>query len=68
MTWLIVIIVVAVIGGIIGYFTSDSGKEGEGALEGAVAGAFGCGSIIFQIMLGLLSLYLLVRLGAWLFG
>lgn len=65
MTWLIVIIVVALIGGVIGYFCSG---DGEGFLTGLVGAGAGCGYLIFQIFIGLLSLYLLIKLGVWLFG
>ena len=65
MTWLWVIIVVAVIGGIIGYFSSGTR---EGAVEGAVTAGMGCGYIIFKIFLALVGLYLLIKIGGWLFG
>lgn len=65
MTWLWVIIVVAIIGGIIGYF--NSGTK-EGAVEGATTAGFGCGYVILQIFLALLGFYILFLLGSWLFG
>lgn len=67
MTWLIVIIVVAVIGGIIGFFSSNDGERGAGAAEGAAAGAIGCGYVIFQLLLAALSFGLLFALVGWLF-
>ena len=39
MTWLIVIGVVAVICGLIGYFSGEDGSRGEKAFKGAAAGA-----------------------------
>ena len=68
MTWLVVIIVAAVICGIIGYITSNDGERGEGAASGAAAGAFGCGYIIFQLFLGAIGLGLFLALIGWLFG
>ncbi|MDO9154644.1 MAG: hypothetical protein Q7U47_13235 [Paludibacter sp.] len=46
MTWLWVILIVAAIGGIIGYLSS--GKK-EDAVSGAVGAGIGCGYIILQI-------------------
>jgi len=65
MTWLWVILIVALIGGLIGYF--DSGTK-EGALEGAVVAGLGCGYVIFRIFLALLGLYILFLIGSWLFS
>jgi len=65
MTWLWVILVVAAIGGIIGYL--GSGKK-EDAVAGAVGAGMGCGYIILQIFLALLGLYVLFLIGSWLFG
>ena len=68
MTWLIVIIVAAVVCGVIGFITSNDGERGEGAFAGAAAGTFGCGSIIFQLFLGAIGLGLFLALIGWLFG
>ena len=68
MNWLIVIIIVSVIGGIIGFFVSNDGERKEGAAAGCLTGGIGCGYIVVYIGLGLLSLYLLFKLGSWLFG
>jgi len=65
MTWLWIIIVVAAIGGIIGYLSS--GKT-EDAVAGAVGAGVGCGYIILQIFLALLGIYVLFLIGSWLFG
>ncbi len=65
MTWLWIILVVAAIGGIIGYLSS--GKT-EDAVAGAVGAGMGCGYIILQIFLALLGIYVLFLLGSWLFG
>ena len=68
MNWLIVIVIVAIIGGIIGFFASNDGERGEGAAAGCLTSGIGCGYIIVYIGLGLLGLYLLFKLGSWLFG
>ena len=65
MTWLVVIIVVAVFGGIIRYM--NTGKSGD-AVSGALGTGLGCGYIIFQIFLALAGLAFLLMLGNWLFG
>ena len=39
MTWLIVLVIAAVVMGAIGYFSSKDGERGENAAAGAVAGA-----------------------------
>jgi len=69
MTWLWVILIVAAIGGIIGYFSSDSKDDrGANALGGAIAGATGCGYLILQIFLAILGIGVLFLIGSWLFG
>ena len=65
MTWLWVILIVAAIGGIIGYFSSG---KGEDAVAGAATAGFGCAYIIFQIFISILGIFLLFKLGSWLFG
>ena len=63
-TWLIIILVVAVIGGIIGYLCSDDDEDkGKSALTGAATGAIGCGYVILQIVLTVLGLSFAI----WLF-
>ena len=48
MNWLWVILIVAFIGGVIGYFSSDKDR-GENAIQGAITGGMGCGYVIFQL-------------------
>ncbi len=67
MNWLYVVIAIAVIGGIIGYFTANDGERGEGFFKGCFFGGTGCLSAMIPILIGLLSLYLLISLGLWLF-
>jgi len=67
MTWLWVILIVAAIGGLIGYFSSDRDR-GENAVQGALAGGMGCGYIILQIFLAILGFWILFKVGSWLFG
>jgi len=68
MNWILVIIVAGVICGIIGYFVSDDKEKGEGALSGCLGGSLGCGYVIFQILMALLGIFLLIKIGSWLFG
>lgn len=65
MTWLIVILVVAGIGGILGYFNSGNS---EGAVAGAAGAGMGCGYLILQIFLALLGFWVIFKLGSWLFN
>lgn len=67
-TWLIIILVVAAICGIIGFFSSEEGERSsgaaEGAMAGAMAGAMGCGYLLFRLFLWGLGIAFLI----WLFG
>ena len=63
-TWLIIILVVAAIGGVIGFLSSEDGNRGEGAAQGAIMGAVGCGHVLFELFLWGLGIALVI----WLFG
>ena len=63
-TWLIIILVVAAIGAVIGFVGSEDGKRGEGAAQGALVGAVGCGHVLFELLLWGLGIALVF----WLFG
>lgn len=63
MNWIWIIIIVAVIGAIIGFI--NNGKEG--AVEGGLGAAVGCGGVIIRIALSVLSLALVIALFGWLF-
>ena len=63
-TWLVIIIIAAIVCGIIGFLSSNDGERGEGALTGAIGGAMGCGYILFRLFLWGLGIALLI----WLFG
>lgn len=65
MNWIWVILVVAAIGAIVGYFTSGTK---EGAAEGAVVAGIGCGTIILRIFLALVAIAIFFSLAGWLFG
>ena len=67
MNWIIVIIVGAIVCGIIGFLTSKDGERGEGALQGCLGGAVGCGSVVFYVFLSVLGLVLLLGIAGWLF-
>lgn len=62
--WIWIIIIVAVIGGVIGYFSSQNGERGQGFLSGLLAGGMGCGYIILQIFLVVAGLAVVI----WLFS
>lgn len=63
-----IIIGVAIIGGIIGYFLSDDNNPKEGAAGGAAVGVIGCLSILTYVGGGLLGLYLIIKIFAWIFS
>lgn len=55
-TWLIIILVVAAIGAVLGFLGSERGERTEGAM--------GCGYLLFQLFLWGLGIFFLI----WLFG
>lgn len=62
--WLTVLIIAIIIGAAIGFFSSNDGERGAGALGGAIAGGVGCGHVLFQIFIyGIIILAFI-----WLFG
>lgn len=63
-TWLIIILIVAAIGAVFGYFASEDEHRGEDAAQGALMGAIGCGHLLLQLFLWGLGLAFLI----WLFG
>lgn len=65
MNWLYLILIVAAIGGLIGYL--GSGKT-EDAAAGALGAGVGCGYIILQIFIAILSIWVLLKIGSWLFS
>ena len=67
-TWLIIIIVVAIAGAILGFIGSNDGERGEGAAAGAAAGALGCGYILLNLFIAGLSIGLIIWLFTAIFG
>jgi len=65
MTWLWVILSVALIGGIISFLVSGSLRS---AVAGATGAGMGCAYLIFKIFLALLALFILFKIGEWLFS
>lgn len=65
MKWLLVIVVVGIIGAVIGYMSEGNAED---AAQAGLGAAFGCGTIIFRIFIGVLSLYFVISLFGWLFG
>lgn len=69
--WLIVIIVVAVIGGIIGLFASlgdDNIKPHEGCLSGALMGGIGSAGCLAELIIYLAPFILGILFLVWLFS
>lgn len=67
-TWLIIILVVAAIGAVIGFLSSEDGNRTEGALQGCLGGAVGCGHVLFQLFLWGVGLGILIWLFSAIFG
>jgi hypothetical protein len=65
MTWLWVIIIVALIGGIISFLLSGSIKA---AVAGATGAGMGCAYLILKIFIALVVLFALLAIGRWLFS
>ena len=63
-TWLIIILVVAAIGAVIGFISSNHGERAEGAVQGALGGAMGCGYFLLHLFLWGLGVAFMI----WLFG
>jgi uncharacterized membrane protein len=69
MNWLWVILVVAVIGGIISYISSnDNSNRVKDALEGGVTAGAGCGIVLLYLFLSVVGLLIMLALFGWLFG
>lgn len=62
--WIWLIIIAVIIGGAIGFFSSDKDEEGSGCLGGALMGGMGCGYILFQIFI----FGIIIMIFLWLFG
>ena len=67
-TWIIIILVVAAIGGLIGFIGSEDGSRKEGAAAGAVYGAIGCGQVLLHLFLWGLGILLVLKLFGAIFG
>ena len=65
MTWLWIILIVAAIGGLIGFL--GSGKS-EDAVAGAAGAGIGCGYLMLQIFLTVLGFWLLFKIATFLFS
>lgn len=67
-TWIIIILVVAAIGGIIGFIGSEDGSRKEGAVAGAAYGAIGCGQVLLHLFLWGLGILVVLKLFGAIFG
>ncbi|MCQ2287109.1 MAG: hypothetical protein MJZ76_09620 [Bacteroidales bacterium] len=64
-TWLTLLLVAVLIGGIIGFFASDG--DPKGCLFGAIEGGAGCGGILLKIFIWGTVILLAIKLFVWLF-
>lgn len=62
--WLIIILIVAAIGAVIGFLGNEKGERTEGAVQDAIGSAMGCGYLLLQLFLWGLGIMVLI----WLFG
>ena len=67
-TWIIIILVVAAIGGIIGFIGSEDGSRKEGAAAGAIFGAVGCGRVLLRLFFWGLGIFVVLKLFGAIFG
>lgn len=67
-TWLIIILIVAAIGAVIGFLGNEKGERTEGAVQGALGGAMGCGYLLLQLFLWGLGISVLIWLFSAIFG
>jgi len=61
--WLKILLAAIIIGGIIGYLSSDGKDKVANTASGAFLGGMGCGYILIQILLWGLGFFLII----WLF-
>lgn len=67
-TWIIIILVVAAIGGIIGFIGSEDGSRKDGALKGSIYGAIGCGQVLLRLFVIGAVIIIILRLFGAIFG
>ena len=66
--WLWAIIIAAIIGCLIGYFSSKDGERGGSAVSGAVTGGMGCAYLLFQLFCWGVGIMLMLWLFSAMFG
>ena len=67
-TWLIIILIVAAIGAVLGFISNEKGERTEGAVQGALGSAMGCGYLLFELFLWGLCISVLIWLFRAIFG
>ncbi len=67
-TWIIIILIVAAIGAVIGFVGSEDGSRREGAAAGAIYGAVGCGHVLLRLFLWGAGIFILLKLFGAIFG
>lgn len=65
MTWIVILIIAVIIGGIWGWINGDSGED---ALSGAMAGGCLAGNCLFRLLLAGLSILFILWLFNLVFG
>ena len=63
-TWLIIILIVAVVGAVIGFLENEKGERAEGAVQCAIGSAMGCRYLLLQLFLWGFGIMVLI----WIFG
>ncbi len=63
----IIVLIVAVIGGVIAFFASDGNKRLSDAFAGAGASALGCLFLIARLALYVFFIFLAIKFVLWLF-
>lgn len=66
--WIWILIAAVIIGGIIGYISSNDKNKGENAIGGALVGGIGCGYVLFNIFLIGVGIFVVIWLFSALFG
>ena len=66
--WFTILIIAIIVGGVIGFLSSDSDNRGEGAISGAFTGGIGCAYVLFQIFCFGIGIAIIIWLFRALFG
>ena len=67
-TWLIIILIVAAAGAVLGFISNEKGERTEGAVQCAIGGAMGCGYLLLELFIWGLGISVLIWLFKAIFG